>query len=264
MCGPIVFSLISNSHWEVIEYCLQIKKGVKEKEAFPFFSTYLFRFTYLHTPWYLPAGQSPRGTYQSSALCVGKNPICTWCRSLYWSRTRSSLSCTLEGEAKKEGESSASLSSGADRELRGFGERGRPWRNYTVSHKKKKKSIMLCDSFLYGALVYIIGLVFPDINVFSPSCSCCAVSEQTVWKRSSRAGEELCHADLFQQDELTSSTWAHMFSTNARAETGRTHPAGALNLWVLNMLSYHFTRFRSACVSIAKDHSELGFSLNGE
>lgn len=139
MCGPIVFSLISNSHWEVIEYCLQIKKGVKEKEAFPFFSTCLFRFTYLHTPWYLPAGQSPRGTYQSSALCVGKNPICTWCRSLYWSRTRSSLSCTLEGEAKKEGESSASLSSGADRELRGFGERGRPWRNYTVSLTKKKK-----------------------------------------------------------------------------------------------------------------------------
>lgn len=135
---------------------------------------------------------------------------------------------------------------------------------YCLSHKKKKKSIMLCDSFLYGALVYIIGLVFPDINVFSPSCSCCAVSEQTVWKRSSRAGEELCHADLFQQDELTSSTWAHMFSTNARAETGRTHPAGALNLWVLNMLSYHFTRFRSVCVSIAKDHSELGFSLNGE
>lgn len=57
--------------------------------------------TYLHTPWCHPAGQSLQGTYQSNALCVGKSPTCTWCRSLCWNRTHSSLSCTLEGGGER-------------------------------------------------------------------------------------------------------------------------------------------------------------------
>lgn len=160
------------------------------------FCTYLCCFTYLHTPWCPPAGQSPRGTYQSSALCVGKNQTCTWCRSLCWSRTHSSLSCTLEEEGEKE-ESHQGLSNPliwSWSRAKGFGEGG-SWKDYTVSPTKKTRRCPV-NHFLSGAQVYFRKLVLPDRDFSFIFLFLFRVSESTVWKHNSRDGEELYHADL--------------------------------------------------------------------
>lgn len=151
-------------------------------------------FTYLHTPWFPPVGQSPRGTYQSSALCVGKNLTCTWCRSLYWSRTRSCLSCTLEEEEEKE-ESHQGLSSPliwSWSRAKGFGEGG-SWKDYTVSATKKAVDapwvISLWGSSVFQKTCFAWQIFFIFLFLFSES--------KWIVCKYNRDGEDLRHADLF-------------------------------------------------------------------
>lgn len=149
-------------------------------------------FTYLHTPWCPPAGQSPRGTYQSSALCVGKNLTCTWCRSLCWSRTRSYLSCTLEEEEEKE-ETDQGLSNPliwSWSKAKGFGEGG-SWKDYTVSptkKKKKKKKACRCP-----------------VNHFSPGLKC-------IWENL------FCLTEIFLSSSCSSLERANQQCENTTTE----------------------------------------------
>lgn len=164
--------------------------------------------------------QSPQGTYQSSALCVGKNPTCTWCRSLYWSRTRSSLSCTLEEEREKE-DSHQCLSNRliwSWSRAKGFGESGILKGLHHLSRKKKKKKKpWQCpvNHFSQGVFqVYFRKLVLP----FSTSCSCSEWGNQRC-EHNSRDSKVLCHDDLFEQaaptcNNLDTNHRIHVFSTN--------------------------------------------------
>lgn len=170
--------------------------------------------TYLHTPWCPRAGQSPRGTCQSSALCVGKNLTCTWCRSLCWSRTRSSLSCTLEekkGRKRRVVRVWATLSSGVDRKLRGL---GKGVLERIILSLPQKKPSMPCESFLSRAQVYFRELVLPDSFFSFIFLFLFREGESTVWKRNSGDGEKLCHADPFQQLHQSGNrhTRSHVFN----------------------------------------------------
>ena len=131
---------------------------MKEKGDSHNFFVYLYISTYLHTPWCLPAGQSPRGTYQSSALCVGKIPTCTWCRNLCWSRTRNSLSCTLEEETEENHKGLRNPLIWSWLRAKEFGERG--VLGGIIVSLPQKRPTMTCESSLRGAQVYFRKICF--------------------------------------------------------------------------------------------------------
>lgn len=111
--------------------------------------------TYLHTPWFRPAGQSLQGTYQSNVLCVGKSLTCTWCRSLCWNRTHSSLSCTLEEREEEESLIRAGVTLiWSWLKAEGFREGG-SWKDYcTFSHPQQKSAMPLWFASLWGSSVF--------------------------------------------------------------------------------------------------------------
>lgn len=175
------------------------KKFVHSLETF---STCLCCCKYLHTPWCPPAGQSPRGTCQSSALCVGKNLTCTWCRSLCWSRSHSSLSCTLEEERKTEethqGRSNPLIWSWL--KAQGFGEGG-SWKDYTVSPAEKVGDALV--NHFYLRLNCISKSLFCSTDFSFIFLVLFRVSKSTVWRHNSRDCEKLC---LSQWIALTSKS----------------------------------------------------------
>lgn len=135
--------------------------------------------TYLHTPWCHPAGQSLQGTYQSNALCVGKSPTCTWCRSLCWNRTHSSLSCTLEGGGGEKKKDSSGLEWLCHLELiESWGVWGKVVLERITVHRLTHNKSQRCPSDC--ALLFLLLFRVGNSTVFKLSSS--SSNKTAIWK----------------------------------------------------------------------------------